>query len=46
MIRVIEGYQVEIGEVKSVVSLRSVPEAKIGDYVLIGYAVSVVDEEA
>lgn len=49
LIRSIEGYQaeVEIGGVKRVVSLQLVPEAKIGDYVLIhtGYAISVVDEE-
>ena len=49
LIRAIEGYQaeVEIGGVKRVVSLQLVPEAKIGDYVLIhtGYAISVVDEE-
>jgi len=49
LIRAIEGYQaeVEIGGVKRFVSLQLVPEAKIGDYVLIhtGYAISVVDEE-
>jgi hydrogenase expression/formation protein HypC len=49
LIRSIEGYraEVEIGGVKRVVSLQLVPEAKIGDYVLIhtGYAISVVDEE-
>jgi len=49
LIRSIEGYQgeVEIGGVKRVVSLQLVPEAKIGDYVLIhtGYAISVVDEK-
>ncbi len=49
LIRAIEGYQaeVEIGGVKRLVSLQLVPEAKIGDYVLIhtGYAISVVDEE-
>ncbi len=49
LIRAMEGYQaeVEIGGVKRVVSLQLVPEAKIGDYVLIhtGYAISVVDEE-
>jgi len=49
LIRAIEGYQaeVEIGGVKRVVSLQLVPEAKIGDYVLLhtGYAISIVDEE-
>ncbi len=49
LIRSLEGYQaeVEIGGVKRVVSLQLVPQAKIGDYVLIhtGYAISVVDEE-
>lgn len=49
LIRSIEGYQaeVEIGGVERVVSLQLVPEAKIGDYVLIhtGYAISVIDEE-
>jgi len=49
LIRSIEGYQgeVEIGGVKRVVSLQLVPEAKVGDYVLIhtGYAISVVDEK-
>jgi len=49
LIRSIEGYraEVEIGGVKRVVGLQLVPQAKIGDYVLIhtGYAISVVDEE-
>lgn len=49
LIRAIEGYraEVEIGGVKRVVSLQLVPEANIGDYVLIhtGYAINVVDEE-
>ena len=49
LIRSMEGYQaeVEIGGVKRVVGLQLVPEAKIGDYVLIhtGFAISVVDEE-
>ncbi len=48
LIRSIEGYQaeVEIGGVKRVVGLQLVPEAKIGDYILIhtGYAISIVDE--
>jgi hydrogenase expression/formation protein HypC len=49
LIRSIEGYEaeMEIGGVKQVISLQLVPQAKIGDYVLIhtGYAISVVDEE-
>jgi len=49
LIRSIEGYraEVEIGGVKRVVSLQLVPEAKIGDYVLIhtGYAINVINEE-
>lgn len=30
---------------KRIVSLQLVPQAKIGDYVLIRYVISVVDEE-
>jgi len=38
----------EVGGVRRGVDLRMVPEARVGDYVLVhaGFAISVVDEEA